>query len=86
MAEVAVVNASPLIFLAATDLLDLLRLETRRIVVPSTVLTEIECRGPGDVTVAAIRRRGWLIPALTPPPSPSLQAWDLGPGETAVLS
>lgn len=86
MAEVAVVNASPLIFLASAELLDLLRLEVRRIVVPTAVISEIERRGSSDTTVAAIRRCDWLIPALTPPPPAPLQAWDLGPGETAVLT
>lgn len=62
MAEVAVVNASPLIFLASAELLDFLRLEVRRVVVPTAVISEIERRVSSDATVAAIRRCSWLLP------------------------
>ena len=55
MAERPAVNASPLIFLAAAELLELLHLAGTEIVVPSMVAVEIRRRGPADVTVQALR-------------------------------
>ena len=86
MGEPAVVNASPLIFLARGGLLHLLRLTGDRVVVPSAVAGEIRRRGSGDPTILAMESHDWVdvveagsVPAV-------IQAWDLGPGESAVLA
>lgn len=60
MAEIAVVNASPLIFLARGGLLDLLRLTASRVLVPDGVAREIGARGASDVTVRAMSGASWL--------------------------
>ena len=86
MAERPAVNASPLIFLASADLLELLRLAGTEIVVPSMVAVEIRRRGPGDVTVQAIERTKWLVVTDTPPIPAIIQAWSLGAGESSVLA
>jgi predicted nucleic acid-binding protein len=54
VAERAVVNASPLIFLSRAGLLDLLQLISSEIIVPQIVAAEIEVRGESDPTAQAL--------------------------------
>lgn len=86
MAERPVVNASPLIFLARAGLLDLLRLAGDEIVVPEAVADEIRRRGNTDITAQALTHTAWLIVEKTLPTLPVIQAWDLGAGESSVLT
>lgn len=80
------VDASPLIFLAHADLLDLLQLLGDEVVVPSPVAREILARGPKDPTAKAIESAAWLE-IIDPPPVPDrILNWDLGPGESSVLA
>lgn len=86
MAEPAVANASPLIFLARGGHLDLLQLTGDRILVPTPVALEIRRRGSQDVTARALDGTRWLE-VVEPPPVPAvIHAWDLGLGESAVLA
>ena len=86
MAERAVVNASPLIFLSRAGLLDLLQLLSSEIVVPEIVSAEIEIRGKDDPTAQAIANTAWLVVTQTPPVPTQIQSWGLGPGESSVLA
>lgn len=86
MAETAVVNASPLIFLARGGLVELLKLAGDRVVVPVAVAEEIQRRGSQDITAQALASTAWLEVIETPPVPALIQAWDLGAGESAVLS
>lgn len=86
MAERPVVNASPLIFLSKGGLLDLLKLAGDEIIVPLPVASEIDQRGAADVTAQAIQKTSWLVVTETLPPPALIQAWDLGEGESSVLS
>lgn len=86
MAERPVVNASPLIFLARANLLDLIRLAGEEIVVPRVVEEEIQRRGPTDTTVHAIEQTPWLVVTETPPIPEAIQSWGLGDGESSVLA
>jgi predicted nucleic acid-binding protein len=86
VADRPVVNASPLIFLTRAGLLDLLQLASPEIVVPTAVAEEIQRRGPHDPAARVIVSTPWLEVVVTPPIPPAIQAWDLGPGESAVLS
>ena len=54
VAESAVVNASPLIFLSRSGHLDLLQLISAEVIVPESVATEIEVRGRHDPTAQAL--------------------------------
>ena len=86
MTEPALANASPVIFLARGGHLELLQLTGDRVLVPTPVAIEIRRRGSQDVTTRARERTPWLD-VVEPPPVPSIiQAWDLGPGESAVLA
>lgn len=86
VAERAVVNASPLIFLSRSGLLDLLQLISSEIIVPEIVAAEIEVRGKSDPTAQALASSPWLVVTQTPPVPSQIQAWALGPGESSVLS
>lgn len=84
--ESPAVNASPLIFLTRAGLLDLLRLAASEIAIPAPVANEIRRRGPDDPAAQAITTTPWLRVVEAPDVPSAIQAWDLGPGESAVLS
>ena len=86
VAESAVVNASPLIFLSRAGLIDLLQLVSPEVIVPEAVAFEIGVRGESDPTAQVLSKTSWLVVTQTPPVPPQIQAWDLGPGESAVLA
>ena len=86
MADQPAVDASPLIFLTRAGLLDLLRLAASEVVIPAPVAHEIQRRGPSDPAAQAIATVPWLHVIESPAVPPVIQAWDLGPGESAVLS
>jgi predicted nucleic acid-binding protein len=80
------VNASPLIYLALGGCFDLLRVASATVFVPSAVDGEIRRRGPADPTVQAMDQAPWLQVVPDPLVPPVIQAWDLGAGESAVLT
>ena len=86
MAERHAINASPLILLTKAGLLDLLQLVSQEIVVPAAVATEIQQYGETNVTVQALAQTEWLVVVEIPPVPEQIQAWDLGVGESAVLT
>jgi predicted nucleic acid-binding protein len=86
VAESAVVNASPLIFLSRAGLIDLLQLVSSEIIVPEAVASEIEFRGENDPTARVLASTSWLLVTPTTSIPPQIQAWGLGPGESAVLA
>ncbi len=55
------------------------------IVVPESVILEINRRDYNDVTVQALEKADWLQ-SVKIKPNLLIQAWDLGLGETGVLS
>ena len=81
-----VVNASPLIHLAEADLLQLLREAAPAVWVPEPVALEIRAYGEQDPTARALANQEWL--EVRPPTelTADVLAWDLGPGESAVLA
>ena len=86
MTEPAVVNASPLIFLAGVGLTELIQVAGTPVLIPKTVLEEIERFGPADPTSSALKKMDWLVVADSGPPPPLIERWDLGAGETSVLT
>jgi predicted nucleic acid-binding protein len=81
-----IVNASPLILLAKAGQLDLLRAGVPEVVVPDAVLREVSARGPADPVLLEVRRAPWLKPVPAPATPPEVLVWDLGDGESSVLS
>jgi predicted nucleic acid-binding protein len=86
LAEAAVVNASPLIYLSETAQLELLRLAADEVLVPRAVADEVRRWGNDDPAARALATTSWLRIVDTPPVPASVEAWNLGPGESAVLS
>jgi predicted nucleic acid-binding protein len=80
------VNASPLIFLTEVGLLEVLRQPGIPVLVPDAVVEEISRLGPQDPAIQAVRRCSWIQVATTPAIPDVVRVWDLGAGETAVLS
>ena len=81
-----VVNASPLILLAKVEHIHLLQKLTEQLVIPANVATEVQGGPPGDPARVWLNGEGaaWIRREIET--VPSVAAWDLGAGETAVLS
>jgi predicted nucleic acid-binding protein len=80
-----VLNASPLIVLARVGLEDLPLSLAAQVVVPRPVAQEIQA-GPAQDPARQALAAGRFTVVDTPTPPSELLAWDLGSGETAVLS
>lgn len=85
MAELWVVNASPLITLAKAGRLELLQASDRRLVIPDAVRAEV-LRGPADDPARKALEAGFDAASGDEAPEPVVLEWGLGAGETAVLS
>jgi predicted nucleic acid-binding protein len=86
VAEFPAINTSPLIFLTKGNCLSLLQAVSEKVIVPEAVATEVQAYGNSDVTAQALAKTEWLIIKETPSIPSLIQSWDLGPGESAVLS
>lgn len=86
MADAAVIDASPLIFLARSRHLELLRGFAETVWVPEPVASEISRRGRQDVTEQAIENTAWLITQPAPDIPAAILEWRLGAGESATLA
>ncbi len=86
MAETAAVNASPIIYLARAHQFGLLQLAAAEVLVPSAVADEILVRGQGDPAARALSTTPWIRKVEAPDVPRSVLAWDLGPGESAVIA
>jgi predicted nucleic acid-binding protein len=86
MTDTAVTNASPIIYLARANLFDLLHLAAPEVLVPVAVAEEILVRGPHDPGARALSDTLWLRTVDVPDIPRSVVAWDLGPGESAVIA
>lgn len=84
MAEPPVVNASPLSILARAGRLELLRNLGQRILVPALVVQEVKAHS--DQAAQALENHNWLEETPIAPIPDVILAWDLGVGESAVLS
>lgn len=85
IAEKWVVNSSPIIALGRVGQVELLARLPQQIIVPQAVKEELLNAPQGDPARAAMES-GLFEIIETPPPPPEILAWDLGKGETAVLS
>lgn len=86
MAEFPAINASPLIFLSKANLIDLLKIFSPTIIVPEAVALEIQAYGETDITAQALAETDWLVIQSIPLIPTIIQSWDLGAGESAVLT
>jgi predicted nucleic acid-binding protein len=79
-----VVNASPLICLAKAGYTDLLAKLPGKSIIPEAVAEEIQAGPAGDPTKLILSAGKFSVVETTA--LPDILAWDLGKGETAVLS
>lgn len=86
MDEPAILDASPIILLARAGFLDLLRVLNRPLVVPQPVAEEVLLKGPDDIAAKALQQTERFTSVPAPDVDPSVGLWNLGRGETAVLS
>jgi predicted nucleic acid-binding protein len=86
VADKAIINASPLIFLSRSHHLDLLQAFACEIWVPEPVATEILHRGQQDITARAIEQTEWLITKPVSHIPTAITEWRLGAGESSVLA
>jgi len=85
MTERWVLNASPLIVLANTGYETLIRQLTVDVIVPRAVANEIMAGPHTDRARLQVTAGDWPI-IDAPPASDELLSWDLGSGETSVIS
>ena len=86
--DAVVINASPLITLFRSGQADLLPRLFTHIVVPEAVWQEVvldEWEAWADRAARELRKQSWPVRAEVTS-SPRVAAWELGAGETAVLS
>ena len=82
--ESPVVNASPLIVLARAGRMELLRSVGDRLLVPDAVAQELTVHS--DAATHVLDTCSWIARIPRESIAPTVAAWDLGPGESAVLS
>lgn len=81
-----VINTSPLIHLGDAGRLDLLRDLFGGVFVPSVVRDELLAKGDGDRAAREFSTATWVRIIDIEDIPPSIVAWDLGAGESAVLT
>ncbi len=79
----SVVNASPVIHLGEAGYLFVLRDLFGTILIPRPVVDEILAKPESKDRIS---NTPWIRVLSVDPPAASLTAWDLGPGETSVLT
>ena len=86
MDKIAIVNASPLIFLSRGRQIHILRQFAHRILIPGPVADEIRRKGFSDITSQTLENTPWIEEVSAPTVPETILEWGLGPGESAVLA
>jgi predicted nucleic acid-binding protein len=81
-----VVNASPLILLGKVEQIQLLGALAGEIAVPRAVIREVSAKPDGEPTVQTLTALEFAIVVDDEDPPANILSWDLGPGETQVIS
>jgi len=84
--ERIVVNSSPLICLFTSGLHDLLPLIFQHIVVPTAVIKEVTAHNKKDFPARQVIAQDWLNSVADIPIDLRVADWDLGKGESEVIS
>ncbi|MBI5841573.1 MAG: DUF3368 domain-containing protein [Chloroflexi bacterium] len=85
IAEKWVINSSPVIALGRVGQVELLAHLPQKAIIPQAVKEEL-FNGPEGDPARQVLERGLFEIVDTPSPTPEILAYDLGKGETAVLS
>lgn len=86
MFDCATVNASPLIYLSKSRLLNLLEVAAGRLVIPRMVLNELSVKEAVDGCLQRVLNMPTIQIVEHIDIPPVIQEWDLGPGESSVLA
>ena len=86
MSRRCVVNASPLILLGKIDQIVLLSELSDEVIIPEAVVREIGAKPEGEGTLAAIASLSCARVEAEAPVSADLAAWNLGRGESQVIT
>lgn len=86
MIDRVIINASPLIVLFKSQQAELLPQLFTEILVPAAVWNEITAAGQNDVASRQLPSTPWVQRVEIASVAPEVAAWDLGKGESAVLS
>jgi predicted nucleic acid-binding protein len=81
-----VINASPLIILFRSGQAELLGQLWPEVVVPGAVWAEVLAGGPHDPATLGLPVAPWAKQEVVTTVTPMIAAWDLGPGESEVLT
>ena len=81
-----VLNASPLICLSKSGLAGIFPSLFQEIIGPEAVIQEITAEGKPDFAAKTLISQSWVRRIAGIPLDPRVVAWDLGEGESAVLS
>ena len=81
-----VVNASPLICLFKSGLMDLFPALFKDVAVPEAVIKEVMAKGKTDFAAKTLISNRWIRRIGPVVIDPRVASWDLGGGENAVLS
>ena len=79
------VDTSPLIYLARTQNIHLLRTVSSTIVVPAPVRDEVRAKA-SDESASILEKTPWLIHVAGSQVPAEISRWDLGAGESSVLA
>ncbi len=81
-----VINASPLILLGKVDQIQLLGALAEQIAVPRSVIREVSAKPDGERSVQTLTALESAIVVDDEIPPANILSWDLGAGETQVIS
>ncbi|MBD2245401.1 DUF3368 domain-containing protein [Nostoc sp. FACHB-888] len=82
----AIINSSPLIVLFKSNQAELLPKLFTKIIVPEGVFVEVTMAGEDDAASRQLPRVSWIQRIEVSSIAPEVAAWDLGSGESQVLS
>ncbi|MBK1719146.1 DUF3368 domain-containing protein [Thiocystis violacea] len=82
----SVINASPLILLGKVDQIHLLGALAGQIAVPRSVIREVSAKPDGERSVQTLTALEFAIVVDDEIPPANILSWDLGAGETQVIS
>ena len=86
MDRLTIINTSPLIFLSQGGMISLLQILNHEIIVPQAVYDEISVYGANDKTAKILQETDWLKVQVTYNVPTIITNWDLGRGESEVLT
>ncbi|MBW1796642.1 MAG: DUF3368 domain-containing protein [Deltaproteobacteria bacterium] len=86
MSKNRVINASPIILLGKADLLKTISPLAEKWIIPDGVLNEVQAKRPIDPYLSGLASNSEVVRKSVLNIHPSIAAWDLGQGESEVLT